>query len=243
LLSNCARRAPLLALAGAAVGALLVASNAISEPLRLENPADVAAFRRWFTFLAEAQYYNNDRSRPVEIVDCSSLLRYAYREALRKHDAVWARDAHLPLVPALPSVGQYSYPRTPTGPNLFRIRSDSPSSIGMGQFASFADAKTLRNLNTFFVTRDIGHALPGDLLFFQTNAFPASFHSMIYLGPSQFQASNDAFVVYHTGPDGQSTGEIRRRSVKELMSYPEPRWRPTLGNPVFSGVFRWDILQ
>ena len=58
--------------------------------LRLHDPADRAAFRRWFTLLAEAQYYRNHSSLG-EIDDCAALLRYAYREALRQHDSAWAK--------------------------------------------------------------------------------------------------------------------------------------------------------
>ncbi len=57
--------------------------------LRLHDPADRAAFRRWFTLLAESQYYRG-KTLPAEIDDCAALLRFAYREALREHDAAWA---------------------------------------------------------------------------------------------------------------------------------------------------------
>src|SRR5271165_1232469 len=62
--------------------------------LRLHDPADRVAFRRWFTLLAEAQYYRK-RSSSAEIDDCAALLRYAYREALRQHDSAWAKAAEL----------------------------------------------------------------------------------------------------------------------------------------------------
>ena len=51
---------------------------------------DRAAFLRWFTFLAEAQFFTPPAQRAAEVIDCSSLLRYAYREALRRHDSAWA---------------------------------------------------------------------------------------------------------------------------------------------------------
>ena len=66
--------------------------------LRLHDVADRAAFRRWFTLLAESQYY---RRQPIaEVDDCAPLLRYAYREALRPHDSVWAKAAALPAAPS-----------------------------------------------------------------------------------------------------------------------------------------------
>ena len=61
-------------------------------------PADRAAFRRWFTLLAESQYYRRNTAAS-EIDDCAALLRYAYREALRQHDALWMRAIALPVAP------------------------------------------------------------------------------------------------------------------------------------------------
>src|SRR5271166_1133599 len=43
--------------------------------LRLHEPPDPAAFRRWFTLLAEAQYYRRN-ALPAEIDDCAALLRF-----------------------------------------------------------------------------------------------------------------------------------------------------------------------
>ena len=54
------------------------------------------------------------------------------------------------------------------GASLFRVRDGrfSEADLGNGAFAEFADVKTLHQLNTFFVSREIGAAAPGDLLFF-----------------------------------------------------------------------------
>ena len=57
--------------------------------LRLTDPADQAAFRRWFTLIAEYQAIRPRAEVPAEITDCASLLRYAYREALKRHDECW----------------------------------------------------------------------------------------------------------------------------------------------------------
>jgi len=68
--------------------------------LRLHDPADRLAFRHWFTLLAESQYY---RGKPLpEIDDCAALLRFAYREAMRAHDAAWAHTVTLPAPVYLP---------------------------------------------------------------------------------------------------------------------------------------------
>jgi uncharacterized protein len=213
--------------------------------LRLDDPRDRAAFRRWFTFLAEAQYFQQPASRPTEIVDCAALIRYAYREALRAHTGNWAASAHLPLVPAFEAVMRYQYPFTPLGDALFRVRDGSfrPSDLDDGAFAQFADAQTIQRLNTYLVSRDVARALPGDLLFFRQDSGNMPFHSMIYLGESPITKDGARYVVYHTGPDGADPGEIRRPSLPELLRFPEPQWRPIAANRNFLGVYRWNILR
>jgi uncharacterized protein YfaT (DUF1175 family) len=212
--------------------------------LRLDDPRDRAAFRHWFTYLAEVQYFQRAPSRPAEIADCAALIRYAYREALRSHAGTWAAEAHLPLVPAFESVARYQYPYTPLGASLFRVREGSyqPSDLADGAFAQFADAQTLQRLNTHFVSRDLARALPGDLLFYRQQSDRTSFHSMIFLGESQISKDGARYVVYHTGPDGADPGEIRRLSLPELWRFPEPQWRPLASNRNFLGVYRWNIL-
>lgn len=202
---------------------------------RLETEADRSAFRRWFAFLAEAQYFASPAQRPSEIVDCSSFIRYAYREALRRHNSDWAAQTRLPLVPAIPSVAQYNYPRTPTGPRLFRI--------GLDRYAEFADAQTLYRLNTSFVSRDIWRAERGDLLFYRQPIGEGTYHTMIVLGPSQITVGRSYYVVYDTGPEGTQDGQIKRLSFAELLHFPDPRWHPVPQNPAFLGVFRWNILK
>ena len=221
------------------------AGDGTPDFLRLDDPRDQTAFRRWFTFLAEAQHFQLPAARPVEIVDCAALIRYAYREALRPHAAAWAAGAQLPLVPPLESVARYQYPYTPLGAALFRVREGAfrPSDVSDGAFAQFADAQTLRRLNTHFVTRDLARALPGDLLFFQQDSDHMPFHSMIYLGESQFAKDGAPYVVYHTGPDSGGPGEIRRLSLPELLRFPQPQWRPIAANRNFLGVYRWNILR
>jgi len=221
------------------------AGDGTPDFLRLDDPRDQIAFRRWFTFLAEAQYFQQPAARPAEIVDCAALIRYAYREALHSHAGSWAADARLPLMPPLEPVSRYQYPFTPLGGALFRVREGSfrPSDLEDGAFAQFADAQTLQRLNTHFVSRDLARALPGDLLFFRQDSDHMPFHSMIYLGASQFAKDGERYVVYHTGPDGAEPGEIRRLSLPELLLFPEPQWRPIGANRNFLGVYRWNILR
>ncbi len=209
--------------------------------LRLDDDADRRAFRRWFTYLAEVQYFQAPANRPAEINDCAALIRYAYREALHAHDSGWAEAARVPLAPAFDSVRKYRYPYTPLGAALFRV-TEGPfqlSDLGGGAYAQFADARTLRRYNTYRVSRDLARALPGDLLFYRQESAHMPFHSMIYLGASRVEPDGEIYILYHTGPGG----EMRRPRTAELLEYPEPEWRPVAGNPSFLGVFRWNILR
>ena len=211
--------------------------------LRLHDAADRAAFRRWFTLLAESEFY---RSQPAgEIDDCAALLRYSYREALRQHDAAWAKAVALPIAPAAGELRQYQYPFTPLGTGLFRVREGSftADDLTNGAFGQFADSKTLWQRNSYFVGRDLALARPGDLLFFRQQGHYLPFHAMIFLGPSQIEPGGEPMVIYHTGPDGKAKGEIRRPTLAQLMNFPDPRWRPVQSNPGFLGVYRWNILR
>ena len=118
-----------------------------------------------------------------------------------------------------------------------------PSDLGDGTFAQFADAQTLQRLNTYFVTRDLARAEPGDVLFFRQLSDHMPFHSMIFLGRSQIDRGNTHYILYDTGPTGSEPGEIRRPAVDELLHFPEPQWRPLPTNPSFLGVYRWNILE
>jgi hypothetical protein len=202
---------------------------------RLDSAADREAFRGWFTFLAEAQYYQPARELPREINDCAGLIRFAYRESLREHDGGWAGEAGLAVAPPFPSVRQFQYPRWSWGANLF--------AVGGGELRAFADAETLRRHNTHLVSRGMAGARPGDLLFFRQLDRNMPFHVMVYVGPSHFERERQAFVVYHTGPVGNQKGEVRHPTVAELTRHPQPRWRPLEGNSNFLGVYRWNILR
>ena len=212
--------------------------------LRLHDPSDRLAFRHWFTLLAESQYYR-DNSLPPEIGDCAALLRFAYREALREHDAAWTRTVALAGPASASDIQQYQYPYTPVAAALFRVRGGTftASDPRDGGFAQFADVETLWRHNTFSVGRDLARARPGDLLFFRHDGGKMPFHAMIFLGHSQVRPDSEQFLIYHTGPSGSTPGEIRRLSVAQLLNYPDARWRPIASNPGFLGVYRWNILR
>jgi uncharacterized protein len=212
--------------------------------LRLQDADDQIAFRRWFAFLAESVYFENEQDRAAEVNDCAALIRFAYREALRRHDGPWASHWHLPSVPSVASVQKYDYPHTALGAALFRIRPGAfaPEDAANGAFAEFADAEALRRYNTHLVSRDLNSARPGDLLFFRQAGHRMPFHAMIYLGKSYFGEGTD-WLVYHTGPSGREAGEVRRVTIAELLQHPQVCWRPLPQNPAFLGVYRWNILR
>ncbi len=241
-------RLAILAIVAALSAASAVVDSALDGTpgfLRLDDPGDRQAFRRWFTFLAEVQYFTPAAERPAEIVDCSALVRYAYREALRAHGVGWADQLKLPFVPAIESVRKYNVPHTPLGAALFRVRPGPYKSVDLhnGAFAQFANAETLARFNTFRVGRDVGRARPGDLFFFRQPVEHMRFHTMIFVGPSQIERTEIPYIVYDTGPDGAAAGEIRRLSLDQLLHFPDPRWQPREANPSFLGVFRWNILK
>jgi uncharacterized protein len=218
--------------------------------LRLDSPADRESFRRWFVLIAEYQAFRQPAEVPGEINDCAALLRYSYRNALRSHDSAWTRETGI-TPPADPgTIAQYHYPITPLGAALFRVQPGpaAQSDVRSGAFAEFADVKTLKSLNTHFISRDLRDARPGDLLFYRQLETDEPYHSMIYVGqsfwmPDPISDWRGAIVVYHTGPIGNAPGEMRRVTLAELLNHPSPRWRPVAGNSNFLGVYRWNILR
>lgn len=222
--------------------------------LRLTDPADQAAFRRWFTLIAEYQAIRPRAEISPEIIDCASLLRFSYREALKRHNDSWFLATGID-VPAPPGeIRAWHYPDTPLGAALFRVRPGSfePADATNGAFAQFADAKTLVERNAYFVSRDVHEAQPGDLLFYRQFGQSSPWHSMIVI-----EAGPRARLVYHTGPDHGAPGdplhgpgpvhgdpgELRRVLLSDLLVHPQPQWRPVAQNPNFLGVYRWNILR
>jgi uncharacterized protein YfaT (DUF1175 family) len=218
-------------------------SDGTPDWMRLHTAADREAFRRSFTALAEQIADTPAAKLPPEIVDCASLLRFAYREALMRHDDRWY--AHLPpgQTPQLETVQQWNYPYTPLGAGLFRVHPGpfSHEDLHNGAFAQFADAKTLHLDDAYLVSRDLRAARPGDLIFYRVLEQDSQYHSMILSG------EQSEWAVYHTGPvhdrQGEHPGEMRRVLLQDLVHHPDPRWRPIPGNPNFLGVYRWNILR
>src|SRR5688572_1962344 len=61
-------------------------SDGIPDAAELQSYMDRENFRRWFTLIAEAQFYRLSGEWNAEQRDCAGLVRFAWREALRRHD-------------------------------------------------------------------------------------------------------------------------------------------------------------
>jgi uncharacterized protein YfaT (DUF1175 family) len=215
-------------------------SDGTPDFLRLTDPSDQGAFRRWFTLIAEYQAIRPAREAPAEITDCASLLRFSYREALKRHNETWFLATGMEVSAPPGEIRAWHYPDTPLGASLFRVKPGAfePADLASGAFAQFADAKTLVERNAYLVSRDVQLAHQGDLLFFRQFGQSSPWHSMIVA-----EAGAQARVVYHTGPDHGKPGELRRVLLSELLDHPQPQWRPVAQNPNFLGVYRWNILR
>jgi uncharacterized protein len=219
-------------------------SDGIPDAAELRTYDDRSSFRRWFTALAEMQFYRLSDAWSEKQRDCAGLVRFAWRESLRRHDRLWFQMMGEGYEAVAPDLHAYTLDRSPLGEKLFRI--DYGSYLENDpNFSEFADARTLKNHNTVFVSRDPGRALPGDLLFFHqpwVHKFP--YHVMIYLGEAR-HASEGAtdWVVYHTGSSGGGEGEVRKVRLSSLNQHPDKRWRPVENNRNFLGIYRLKILE
>ncbi len=222
------------------------------DAVELTAASDRESFRKWFTAIAEMQFYQLSNEWNVEQRDCAGLVRFAMREALRKHDRLWFQKMGAGYEAIAPDVQALQLEKSLLGEKLFRVEFGSfqPSDVPDNMFSEFADARTLKNYNVVFISRDREFAQPGDLLFFEqafTQRYP--YHVMIYLGRSALHAEEfelkrtvSDFVVYHTGTSPNDKGTIKRVSLSRLTEHPDPRWRPVENNKNFLGFYRLKIL-
>jgi len=212
---------------------------------RLDSAQDRENFIRWFTFLAETQYYAPTPRTRAEVQDCAALVRFAYRNSLVAHSPEWREDAGLPYDPGFGDIAKYNYPYGPLGRALFRTRPGpaAPEDLAQGAFVEFADSATLLRYNAYSISRDLRAAQPGDLLFFHQSVQREPFHTMLFVGKSYYQAQGSDWIVYHTGDLDGHRGEIREVQARTLLEHPDLHWRPLLNNPNFLGVYRLEILR
>jgi uncharacterized protein YfaT (DUF1175 family) len=223
-------------------------NDGIPDTAELQSFMDRENFRRWFTLIAEGQFYHLNEQWNAEQRDCAGLVRFAWREALRRHDRAWLQKMGSAYSPVAPDVARYSLEQGPLGEKLFRtgFGSYKDGELSNGTFSEFADARSLKSFNTKFITRDRHEAQPGDLLFFYqpwVQKFP--YHVMIFLGPAQLGGGNQAndWVVYHTGASPTDEGTVKKVELSVLDHHPNKRWRPVESNPNFLGFYRLKILD
>lgn len=186
---------------------------------------DCEIFREWFVGIAK---YQKQHISPLwNDQDCSGLVRFAYREALRRHDTAWAVRAQIPQLYAR-DIQAFHYPNIPIlGDNIFLTESG---------FGNFANARNLLLYHCRKIdTQRSPLVKPGDLIFFfhpHDLLFP--YHVMIYTGDG---------LVYHTGPTEDSQGEVRLWTWEAYFQGAPLEWLPTRENPYFLGFYRFKILN
>ena len=222
-------------------------NDGVPDVAELRTFQDRDSFRRWFTAIAETQFYQLSDQWNAEQRDCAGLVRFAMREALRRHDRAWFQKMGKGYETVAPDVAGFDLDRNPLGEKIFRTDFGSfhDSDLRNGRFSEFADGRTLKNFNSVFVSRDRREAQPGDLLFFYqpwVQKFP--YHVMVLLGSPRI-APNGAqdWVVYHTGSSPTDEGTVKKVELSVLDHHPDPRWRPVESNRNFIGFYRLKILE
>src|ERR1044071_4819621 len=221
--------------------------DGIPDGVELGSAGDQENFRRWFTSIAELQFYRLSDEWSAEQRDCAGLVRFGWREALRRHDRQWFQRMGQDYESFAPDISAYTLETSPLGGKLFRTNSGAfeKSDVERGAFSEFADARSLKEFNSVFVSRDRRRARPGDLLFFfQPWAQKLPYHAMIFLGEARI-ASEGAhdWVVYHTGASATDAGTVKKVRLSVLDHHPDKRWRPIESNRNFLGFYRLKILD
>jgi len=222
-------------------------NDGIPDTAELQSFMDRENFRKWFTVIAEGQFYHLSEQWKAEQRDCAGLVRFAWREALRRHDRTWFQKMGPGYTAIAPDVARYNLEQGPLGEKLFRTSFGSykDGELANGTFSEFADARSLKSFNAKFISRDRHYAEAGDLLFFYQpwmQKFP--FHVMIFLGRAKL--GNDPasdWVVYHTGSSPTDEGTVKKVELSVLDHHPNKRWRPTESNSNFLGFYRLKILD
>ena len=208
---------------------------------------DRESFRRWFTAIAETQFYQLSEQWKKDQRDCAGLVRFSIREALRRHDRIWFQKMGPAYDAVAHDVAGFDLDNNQLGEKIFRAEAGSfqEGDLRSGVFTEFADARTLKNFNTVFVSRDRRQAQAGDLLFFYqpwVQKFP--YHVMVFLGAPRVAPNGERdWVVYHTGSTATDDGAVKKLELSVLEQHPDPRWRPIESNRNFLGFYRLKILQ
>lgn len=222
-------------------------SDGLPDSIELATYAERDSFRRWFSRIAEMQFYRLSDQWNQEQRDCAGLVRFSFREALRRHDRLWFQKMGPGYEAIAPDVRSRDREERPLSEKLFRTDFGryEEGDLASGRLSDFADARTLKSFNTVFVSRDRRQARAGDLLFFYqpwVQKFP--YHVMIFIGePGVDPNGASDWVVYHTGSSPTDQGTVKKVELSVLDHHPDPRWRPLETNRNFLGFFRLKILD
>ncbi len=222
-------------------------NDGIPDFAELRTFEDRESFRRWFTTIAETQFYQLSDQWKKDQRDCAGLVRFSIREALRRHDRAWFQKMGPAYEPVAHDVAGFDLDNNQLGEKIFRAEPGAfqETDLRDDAFSEFADARTLKNFNTVFVSRDRKQAQPGDLLIFYqpwVQKFP--YHVMIFLGAPRVAPNGERdWVVYHTGSTATDDGAVKKVELSVLDQHPDPRWRPIEGNKNFLGFYRLKFLQ
>lgn len=222
-------------------------NDGIPDFAELRTFEDRENFRRWFTAIAETQFYQLSEQWKREQRDCAGLVRFAMREALRHHDRAWFQRMGPAYEPVAHDVSGFDLDNNQLGEKIFRTDSGAyhDGDQRSSKFSEFADGRTLKNFNVVFVSRDRREAQPGDLMFYYqpwVQKFP--YHVMVFLGTPRIAPNGQRdWVVYHTGSTATDDGAVKKVELSVLDQHPDPRWRPLETNKNFLGFYRLKILQ
>ncbi|MBP8082913.1 MAG: DUF1175 family protein [Spirochaetes bacterium] len=189
-------------------------------------------FAARFVRIAETQFLKESPAWEKSQRDCAGLVRFAYRESLKVHNSAWTSKTGITDTKDLAQISEFSYPGIPfLGVKIFKISGGSSDDIAT--FGEFADAATLMHLNMDFISKDLSHAEPGDVLFFCINSGNSfSYHTMIVT-----EKYPGIRLIYHTGENGL----IKRVNIPYLSE--STVFRPSESNKNFLGVFRFKIIH
>lgn len=222
-------------------------ADGFPDACELQDETDRRNFRRWFVSIAESQLYKEDPAWRKDDHDCAGLIRFAYREALKRHNTDWLRSKPFLVDAAIADVRKYNYPAVPfLQTKIFRTRDGQFTEADLSDttFAVTALAAKLRSYNTMFLGKLLEAVKAGDLLFFlNTGDVQMPQHSMIFIGDSRRPPSFEDYVIYHTGPRDDKPGVLKKVRLADLLKHPDARWHPVPENRYFLGYYQWKILD
>ena len=94
--------------------------DGIPDGAELSSSTDRENFRGWFTAIAEMQFYEMSGAWNAEQRDCAGLVRFAWREALRRHDNEWFGRMGAGYEALAPDVNEYDLENGLLKEKLFR---------------------------------------------------------------------------------------------------------------------------